>query len=245
VWGFALAARNPAGEPTCVGVTPAVPGPVLTVAQGEPVRVVVHNDLDQPVSFEGPALPAPAATAPAHGTASYPFTASAPGTYLYQSGAGDGRQLAMGLYGALLVRPPGPPSGYDVEATLVLSAVDPAFHADPAGFDMHKYRATYWLVNGKAYPETAVIHAGAAGSRVLLRYVNAGFDNTTMLLLGMHQRVIARDGRPLRNPFDATAETIPAGATEDTIATVPASGTRFALYNRQLHAGMMTFIEVP
>jgi hypothetical protein len=74
-----------------------------------------------------------------------------------------------------------------------------------------------------------------------------------MLLLGMHQRVIARDARPLGNPFDATAETVPAGATEDTIATIPASGTRFALYNRQLHltngatapGGMMTFIEVP
>jgi hypothetical protein len=60
-----------------------------------------------------------------------------------------------------------------------------------------------------------------------------------MMLLGMHQRVIARDGRLLGNPFDAVADTIPAGATEDTIATVPAGGAPsthgFALYNRNLH----------
>jgi hypothetical protein len=79
-----------------------------------------------------------------------------------------------------------------------------------------------------------------------------------MALLGMHQRVLARDARLLANPFDAVAETIPAGATEDAIATIPPAGTRFALYNRQLHltngvaggpahtpGGMLTFVEVP
>jgi len=98
---------------------------------------------------------------------------------------------------------------------------------------------------------------------VLLRYLNAGFDNTTMQLLGMHQRVVARDARLLNNPFDANAETIPAGATEDAIATVPdaaaPSTNGFPLYNRQLHltngvqnegdptpaggGGMLTFIH--
>ena len=172
----------------------------------------------------------------------------------------------MGLYGALLVRSgvAGQAYGtaataYDVEAPLVLSAIDPAFNAAPDGFDLHSYRATYWLINGKAYPDTAPI-AATAGQRVLLRYLNAGFDNTSMLLLGMHQRVLAKDARLLNNPFDADAEIIPAGATEDTIATVPSSAppssNGFALYNRQLHVtngtatspghtpgGMLTFIQ--
>jgi hypothetical protein len=93
---------------------------------------------------------------------------------------------------------------------------------------------------------------------VLLRYVNAGYDNTSMALLGAHERVLARDAHLLNNPFDADAETVPAGATEDTIATIPATGTAFALFNRQLHltngaptdpaytpGGMVTFIRVP
>jgi hypothetical protein len=97
----------------------------------------------------------------------------------------------------------------------------------------------------------------------LLRYLTAGFDNTSMALLGMHERVIARSAHLLTNPSDATAETLPAGATEDAIATVPAgtppSSNGYALYNRQLHVtngaqttsaptpasggGMLTFIH--
>jgi FtsP/CotA-like multicopper oxidase with cupredoxin domain len=146
---------------------------------------------------------------------------------------------------------------------LVLSTIDPAFNAAPDTSDIHRYVATYWLINGKAYPDTAPGIAATAGQRVLLRYLNAGYDNTTMQLLGMHERVVARDARLLNNPFDATAETIPAGATEDTIATVPSGSAPsvhgFPLYNRQQHltngaqtgqsptpgtgGGMLTFIH--
>ena len=59
----------------------------------------------------------------------------------------------------------------------------------------------------------------------MLRYVNAGYDNTSMSLLGMHQHVIARDAYALNNPFDAVAETIPAGGTEDAIVTHPLHAT--------------------
>ena len=175
----------------------------------------------------------------------------------------------MGLAGALIVNSAttgqaydAATTAYDTQTTVVLGAVDPNFNAAPDTFDMYSYQATYWLINGKAYPDTAGIIA-SAGQRLLLRYVNAGFDNTSMALLGMHARVVARDAHLLNNPFDAAAETIPAGATEDAIATIP-SGTApspngFPLYNRQLHVtngnqtgpsptpatggGMLTFIH--
>ena len=144
---------------------------------------------------------------------------------------------------------------------MLLSVLDPAFNAAPDTFDLLTYRATWWLINGRAYPDTARIPA-VAGQRVLLRYANAGYDNTTMTMLGGHQRVLARDAHLLPTVTDAAAETIPSGATEDAIFTVPA-GTApgpngYALYNRQLHVtngsqsgvnpfpvtggGMMTFI---
>lgn len=266
VWGFARAAMDANNQPSCAGVAPSVPGPVLDVQQGDAVTVVVHNDLAGPVPLEipGQTVTEGAAAAPAHGMASYHFTAAAPGTFLYSSAGDAGRQLGMGLYGALLVRPPtagqayGASTAYDTEAVLVLSAIDPAFNANPGGYDLHVYKPTYWLINGKAYPDTAPVHAAAPGTRVLLRYLNAGYDNTSMMLLGMHERVVARDARTLTNPFDAVTEIVPAGATEDAIATIPSSGNHFALFNRQLHlingtpaspnhspGGMMTFIEVP
>ena len=40
-------------------------------------------------------------------TVTYTFTASQPGTYLYESGTNPHKQVHMGLYGALVVRPTG------------------------------------------------------------------------------------------------------------------------------------------
>lgn len=230
IWGFATDCADP-----------GLPGPVLSVTVGDTVAVTVTNALPagHPLTFEAPGLafdPGPD-SAPPGGTVTRTFTASAAGTYLYQSGGDAGRQAAMGLYGALIVRPA--TAGYDVEAPLVLSAIDPAFNAAPDTADLHAYRATYWLINGKSYPDTAPGITAGGGQRLLLRYLNAGYDNTTMTMLGLHGRVVARDARPVDGTVEVTAETLPAGATEDIVVTVPAgagpSPHGFPLYNRQQH----------
>ena len=265
IWGFAL---NPG---SCAGATAVLPGPMLDVHEGDAVTINVTNALPagHTLAFEIAGIDfAPGPSEAAVGaTVTRSFTASAPGTYLYSSAGSAGRQQAMGLYGALIVRSnttgqayDTATSAYDAEATLVLGAVDPAFSAAPDTFDLTNYEAAYWLINGKAYPDTAPVAAGA-GTRVLLRYLNGGFDNTSMALLGMHQRVLARDAILLGNPFDATVEIIPAGATEDSIALVPSSAppsaNGFALFNRNLHVtnapcapstscaagGMLTFVQ--
>jgi len=269
IWGFGI--PTTAGD--CATATAGLPGPQLVVNEGDVVSIRVINALPagHTVSFEIPGIDfAAGGTDAAPGAdVTRSFTAGSPGTYLYQSGGDAGRQEAMGLAGALIVRPATAGRAYDDattafdrEQTLVLGAVDPAFNAAPETFDMGTYRATYWLINGKAYPDTAGLTA-AAGERLLLRYVNAGYDNTTMALLGLHEHVVARDARLLNNPLDVNAETIPAGATEDAIATIPPgpapSPHGFPLYNRQLHltngaqtgtgptpatgGGMLTFIH--
>jgi FtsP/CotA-like multicopper oxidase with cupredoxin domain len=278
IWGFGLPLIPgvPLIPADCSTATASLPGPVLDVNVNDDVTVNLTIDASltgRDISFELPGLQVDTNCTPAVGAdACFHFTASRPGTFLYQSPGDAGRQEAMGLYGALIVRPTiagraynDLSTAYDTEATLVLSAIDPVFNASPDTFDMNDYLATYWLINGKAYSSTPAESTdpilALAGQRLLLRYVNAGFDNTTMMVLGMHERVIARDAYALNNPFDADAETIPAGATEDTIATVPAPSSGlpngFPLYNRQLHVtngssddssystpgGMMTFIQ--
>jgi FtsP/CotA-like multicopper oxidase with cupredoxin domain len=244
IWGFG----TPTTPGNCATAVAGLPGPRLEATQGDLVTITVRNALPagHVVSFEIPGVtfdPGPTDAAP--GTAvSRTFTAQA-GTYLYQSGGDAGRQEAMGLSGALLVRTTtanqayaSATTAYDAEAVLVLMAVDPAFNAAPETFDLQNFRATYWLVNGNAYPTIPAITA-AAGQRVLLRYLNAGYDNTSMTLLGAHQQVVARDARLLTNPFSASTETIAAGATEDTVVVVPAgsppSTHGFPIFNRQLH----------
>jgi FtsP/CotA-like multicopper oxidase with cupredoxin domain len=261
IWGFS-ADGNGAGPDGCEPA--ALPGPTLEVTQGEHVTVHLSNvDVPEGVSITIPGLssaPDVEGVTAGHSTV-YTFDADAPGTYLYGSVAGDQRGVLLGLYGALLVRPSASgqaygtqSSAYDVESLLVLSEIDADLADDPDGFDLDRYAPDYWLINGTGYPDTGEIEA-TAGERVLLRYVNAGSLHHTMTLLGAHQEVIARDAYPVSFPYDVVAETIPAGATLDTMVTIPSTaqaGDRLALYSRQLHltndgsfpGGMLTFIRV-
>jgi hypothetical protein len=167
----------------------------------------------------------------------------------------------MGLYGALIVRPAAATQAYgdastafDNEAVLVLSELDPALAANPAGFDMRNYAPRYFLINGKAYPATATI-SSAAGSRVLLRYVNAGIQHHSIGVLGLRQNFVAKDASLLPTmSHNVAAETLAPGQTGDAIATIPATttdGSKFAVYDGSLMlhnsnaagiGGMLTFL---
>lgn len=261
VWGYVV---KPAGVACANAPAASVPGPALEVDEDATVTIRLHNALGEPSSivFPGQQGIVPDLTGVGPGsTRDYTITASEPGTYLYESGRSSARQVAMGLHGALVVRPAvagqayGPGTGFDSEALLVLSEVDPALNAAPATFDMRAYKPRFWLINGKAFPQTDMIDA-AAGDRLLLRWLNAGDTHQTMTLLGAHQRVLAKDGAPERNPYDAVAETVAAGQTVDAIARVPAgaaSGTKLPLYNREMRltngssfpGGMLTYVTVP
>lgn len=167
------------------------PGPILCVHQGDTVTIVLTNNLPEPTSiiFPGidnvqangaPAQPELTGTtltsltktaAANNGQVTYSFVASKPGTYLYESGTDSGKQVQMGLYGALIVRPSAtPPAGaacaYDcthsvfnptTEFLMLLSDIDPALHqAVEFGqpYDVTTLHPRYWLINGRAFPDT-------------------------------------------------------------------------------------------
>jgi hypothetical protein len=235
IWGFASTSAAPA----------TLPGPVLVVDRGLTVTITVHNGLSSNLSLALPAVtglvPDQTGAAPG-GAATYTFTAARSGTYLYEAGhtADGARQAAMGLVGALVVRDvavDGRPTGYgsadsayDDEALLVLTEVDPAFNANPAGFDLRSYSPKYRLINGKAFPETDVV-ATDVGRRVLLRYLDAGLLPHAMTLLGLDQSVVGQDARPAAYPEGAVTVPLQPGQAVDAVVGMPASGDgrRFAL----------------
>ena len=120
-WGFSRYS-------TATLTASTLPGPTITVGNGDTVRFTIRNDLPVPVSimvpgqlFTPPAkildstaaagLPAKsrvrsfnAEVAPGQEIAAVATFASVkPGTYLYQSGTNPAVQVPMGLYGALVV----------------------------------------------------------------------------------------------------------------------------------------------
>jgi FtsP/CotA-like multicopper oxidase with cupredoxin domain len=171
-----------------------LPGPTLCVPEGATVTVVLKNLLREPVSivFPGqtgvsadgsPAQPTYSGTtltslvkpaAAQGGTVTYSFVASRPGSYLYESGTDVAKQVQMGLYGALVVRPTSdhtptgtvldqayddPASAFDPrhEYLHLLSEIDPAFHLAVErnrAFDLSTLRSRYFLINGRSMPDT-------------------------------------------------------------------------------------------
>jgi FtsP/CotA-like multicopper oxidase with cupredoxin domain len=259
VWGYnstGIAATKPGG-------------PVLIVNQGDTVQITLHNQLtteSTALLFQGQAMIPDTTGATANGgTKTYTFTATNPGTFLYEAGLlpNAEHQTAMGLYGALIVRPATADQAYDSattafnnEAVLVLSEVDPALNnsATPSTFDMRNYAPRYFLINGKSYPSTDPI-ASAAGNNVLLRYVNAGIQQHSMAVLGLRQNFVAKDGSLLPTlTHNVAAESLAPGQTGDAIITIPVATTtasKFAVYDGSLmlrnsntagFGGMLTFV---
>jgi FtsP/CotA-like multicopper oxidase with cupredoxin domain len=165
------------------------PGPILCVNEGDTVTVTLTNSLPNyrsvpvrtSVMFPGQedvqanGLPAQPDLANASLTNSiapgesviYSFVASRPGTFIYESGTDTKMQVAMGLFGALIVRPT---MGNDFvynrgdsqftsteEFLALLSEIDPYQHQAVEMnkvFNMNNYRARYWMINGRGFPDS-------------------------------------------------------------------------------------------
>ena len=161
MWGFA----KDTGQ-ACDALPAWTVGPQLTDADlvGNDLTIGLRNCLDEPVSI---VIPGQLATftprtvtdgagrvriasltheaAPNGGTDSYTWTGVQTGTYLYQSGSHQSKQVHMGLYGALTI---GSYPGTSGDVTLLYSEIDPALHQTPAAATPLGYHPRYYLVNG-------------------------------------------------------------------------------------------------
>lgn len=255
IWGYAADGVSPAG----------LPGPMLIANAGETLVINLHNNLSDSTSLSIPSLPGKSdiAGVASGGTKAYTFSGLQPGTYLYQAGptANGERQVAMGMYGVLIVRPAGAPleafgpaSAFDDEAVLVMSEIDPLLNASPTAYNMRDYTPRYFLFNGKAYPNTDMIDT-APGNGVLLRLVNAGIHSRSLGVLGLRYSVLSIDGKPFPRPHFVSAETLGAGQTADVLIQIPVgapANQKYAVYDSSLRlvnnssrfGGMLTFIQV-
>jgi VCBS repeat-containing protein len=271
-WGFGF--PDTAGN--CV---PQLPGPILgdpattsVIAPGDTVEITLENELPISTSMIFPGQTDMTSTATggifigevaAAATETYSFIAGPAGTYLYESGRTNEPQVAMGLYGALIVGAADP----FVDEVIVLSEIDPALNADVAAnpttftYNLLSYHPTYWLLNGRGYgdpitnpnpvtldpddplgttsqPYSSLIEA-AAGETVRVRYVNAGGLHHTMSVLhDLRQVVQERDAGDDPNLTDSIAVNVPSGQTTDVDIAIPVTasdGDRYPLFNRQMY----------
>jgi manganese oxidase len=244
VWGYGLN-----------GADMQYPGPTLILNQGDTITITLTSELGVPVSLMFPGQDGVTATGGSTGlitqestgpadTVTYTFTASNPGTYYYQSATNMELQTEMGLFGAIVVRPPvakqaynHPDSAYDHEYLFLLSEMDPRVHdlvdaGLTATIDNTDYKPVYWFVNGRNGPDTL---AGAnvpwmpnqpydalarvtPGKKALARVINMSRDMHPFHVHGNNFVTIARDGHMLSSAPGAGTDL----ATEDyTLGAVP------------------------
>jgi FtsP/CotA-like multicopper oxidase with cupredoxin domain len=189
------------------------------------------------------------------GEATYTWINFRPGTYLYQSGSHAAVQVQMGLFGGVKKEAAAGQAytgiTHDNEAILFLSEIDPALHAAVAGGTFGPgqamtstvdYAPKYFLVNGQAeYTMTGVVPAIAVGSRVLVRFINAGLLTRVPLLLGSSMIVLSEDGNLSPYPtLKRDALTLLAGKTMDVMITPETGGTVMSLFDRRGYVSLGT-----
>lgn len=245
------------------GVTMQYPGPTLIVNQGDTVTINLTNNLtdingaplvNTPVSIVFPGQSGVVATGGTTGlltneaavctaapcpTVSYTFTASQPGTYLYESGTRPDLQTEMGLVGSIVVRPtsggaviPNQAYGsantsFDNEYLFLLTEADIDVHTaveqGNLSPDLTNRHAVLWFINGRNGPDTLLAYnypllptqpydalaRTIPGKRTLLRVVNAGTDLHPFHTHGNNVITIARDGRLLESAANASVGAAP------------------------------------
>jgi FtsP/CotA-like multicopper oxidase with cupredoxin domain len=167
-----------------------VPGPELRVTEGDRVRVVLTNRMDEStaIHFHGQRTPnkmdgVPFITQPPikpGESFAYEFVARPAGSHMYHSHHNAAVQVPGGLLGAFIVEPkdPSPATAHDLDYLMILND-------GPHGFTL----------NGKSFPATAPLTA-KVGQRVLIRFMNEGSMIHPMHLHGFPMRVVAKDGYP-------------------------------------------------
>jgi FtsP/CotA-like multicopper oxidase with cupredoxin domain len=207
------------------------------------------------------------------GTTTYSWTGIKAGTFLYQSGTHPSVQVQMGLFGVLRVNPATPGQAYDPASTaydnqinLVFSEIDPALHGAIAAGTYGPgrtvtstigYAPKYFLINGQPFSyASSAINAGTAvaGQRILIRFLNAGYEPHVPVFQGANLTVLAEDGNLYPYPKRQYSVLLPPGKTTDAILTVsaPTAPNYIAFQDRMLNltnssaspGGMMGYLKL-
>lgn len=188
-----------------------VPGPEIRVTEGDMVRILVHNEMDEStvVHWHGCRVPnnmdgVPFITQPLikpGETFTYEFEARNPGSHMYHSHHNAMVQVTRGLLGPFIIEPKDKSQDpeYDADYTLVLNDTGIGF-----------------TLNGRSFPYTQPIVA-KLGDRIRIRYMNEGLMIHPMHLHGLEQLVIAKDGWNLPSPYMNDTVNIAPGERFDVI----------------------------
>jgi FtsP/CotA-like multicopper oxidase with cupredoxin domain len=230
IWGFTDPAAGGGGMGGGGMGGGAFPSPAMRVTQGQVVQTrlnvgmmmyhtIHHHGIEPEYRSDGVGH----LSWDVNGTYTYQWRPMHAGTYFYHCHTNTVLHAEMGMYGALIVDPPEGPGtafqggpSYDVEAIWAVDEIDSSWHtlawtAGTCGGDvgLNTLNPDYFVITGVDGAQSALTHPGVAvtmnvGQRLLVRYICAGYLPQQIRFGGLTAEVIASDGRPLPNAFQAT-----------------------------------------
>ncbi len=211
-----------------------MPGPEIRVREGDLVRITLHNELPVGTTIhwhgvnlspemDGPVGLNQAAVEPGEDFV-YEFVATPAGTRWYHSHADPTAQIALGLYGSLIVEPREPSRTYDRDYTYILNEWDLELTPDvatgkaPRGVRDQLLRGgelgtDLFLMNGHAHESIPPITL-AEGERVLVRLINAGNLPHAIHTHGHSFKIVATDGNDVPEGMALLKDTVLIGPGE-------------------------------
>src|SRR5579862_7344641 len=231
-----------------VGYNGQVPGPMLRLQEGKPVKIDVVNGSDNPdiVHWHGLAIDSlndgameeGSPMIPPGGRHRYSFTPRPAGARWYHTHAGAGGNLSLGTYtgqfGFLLVDGKQNPGSFDQEIFLAIHHWQPSFV--PMVETMQAVSANIPATSGSdvgyQYATINQHRLGAGepirvktGQKVLMHFLNASATENVVLSLPGHSfKVIALDGNPVPNPASVEVLSIAVAERIDAIVEMNSPG---------------------
>ena len=224
-----------------------VPGPLLRLKQGAPVKIDVTNESQNADlvhwhglttdSLNDGAMEEGSPMIPAGGHLRYTLTPNPAGTRWYHTHAGAGTHLDLGTYtgqfGFLIVHG-ADPGHYDQEVFLAIHHWEPSFvpmvetmqamsanHPNTPGSDVgYKYATINQHRLGAGEPLRV-----KQGQKVLMRLLNASATENAVLALPGHTfRILAMDGNPVPNPKEVEVISLAVAERVDAIVEMKSPG---------------------
>ncbi|MGH3452600.1 MAG: multicopper oxidase domain-containing protein, partial [Haloechinothrix sp.] len=249
------------------GYNQQVPGPELRVRAGDLVRITLQNELPVattihwhgvhlPPAMDGPAGLNQAPVAPGD-TFTYEFIADPAGSRMYHAHTDTTTQIALGLYGPLVIGSREGGAEYDRELTYMLSEWDveltPAVATGraPRGPRDSRLRGgelgtDLFLMNGHTHEAINPV-AVQPGERILLRLMNMGSLAHPIHIHGHSFTIVATDGNPVPPAAQLTKDTVLIGPGEryDIALVADNPGVWMVHCHIEHHAanGMMTLLQ--
>lgn len=231
----------------CWGYNGSTPGPTIEAYEGDRVRILVTNHLNEPTTVHWHGLILPNGMDGVIGlnqrgiqpgeTFKYEFTLVQNGTFMYHPHADEMTQIAMGMEGFFIIHPKEDNFPVDRDFAIFLHEWKiPIGQKTPMPFEMFDFNL--FTFNSILYPKIEPLVA-KKGEKIRIRFANAMMDSHPIHLHGYEFNVTRKGGKRIAEQVQDSqvTVTISPGETRDIEFTADNPGD-WALHCHKSHHTM-------